>query len=754
MIANGSTRSGSLRNLDRAMQPNQHCIGEFYPIEQPDISDIVEMLNAHSKLDGCNRIPLFSEFLRLKRQGFEHFFQRQSPLTQAQFVFQELGERPRKHPLREPAPIASSFKNDIPYTQDARDHQQFREDLEVYTTTTLPKWERVCRAVENHNFYIKQDELDYLAPVEFDDRRDPDTGELRERLIRKPAKPRRPHLSDVKYNAFVEKVESLVDHEAYEIARNQHEQKKAQLDERFQDAISTYDRKAQALLRDRYPQHCENCPWVMRQDVRDDSAFRFVLSIFPDFRLFLRTFEPTLSGYRKFLFATWKSGLTSLQLLFEPWYLCVDADLTQISHSFTMGMTRSGKSTLLVARIFQHIKKEQGTTGVWVIDPHRSLALEIARYFRVCKRPADVFFFDPTLDKERIPRLNPFDIGEDRSRENINFMSESLAHALAQICGGEGTVTTNMATLLKISIKLLLSIPGEPKTLMDLLTLMGNDREIISPYLKFADRLNPADQQYLSFPGGGFFSSNIGSSKAAIQARLQAILGNDHFLRITCEYSKSSVDLRKLIGNHAIVIFALGASDIGDDGASALGRLLMAMIVAVGKRHNQMPDIQKRPRMAIFVDEAQHFVSESSEYILTELTKSRKILHLATQMEGQDMPSSFRKAVMANTNFKFIGKSSASQLKLFVEETGLDLDDLKKLRQGRFCFHRAQSLAGTKPFPPRIFRVSDIYFGHDHKANDVLFDAFIEHQLETYYLPDKTETATKTTKSRRPKFFG
>lgn len=782
-IAPNSENEIRPHNYNSALDPRNSYLGSYYPQDQPDFPDFVERVIEHYHL--AEHVLTEKQFFQFVSSSFSSFYEREPALSASQFADEQLGFAPVKPPVlhldtSELAPVQASFKAPEHYEKDVFNQELYDADVAKWERSRnefSSKSQKLARAIEHHNRevrnyaragYAHYDNItsyykEHVNSSPIDPHEDvadakgggtlpyyhPRWGAC---IVRKPklSAPTKPNKSDPKYRTSQTLTKDVVNQEAYLEAKEEHHrhkqgeknrlaQEKIERIDQYNRELETYRSEVHQLITGgEFQKYLDGLGWRVKPQAKLHPYFEMVERHF-DVRSFLFHMEPTRECYKIYI-GSLSKRIPELRVLFEPQPLTIPFKLWDISHTYCTGMTRSGKSTLMQSQVFQLIKKRRGEAGVCVLDPHADFGLSIAKYKRLSEKPEGVFLFDPTIGNIS---LNPFDIGRNATQDAITFYTATLADAISQICGTEAGLTHGMITILRPSVKLLLYAGKQkPCTFMDLMRLIGSDGTIDRRYTDCIKYLNPADRQFMTYPNGGFYSQNAVSSRMAIQNRLQSFLGNDRFYAITCAHPLSSVSIKELVDHRAILLWCLRASHLGEDGAYALGRLVLATISAIGQIHNQIADQKKRPPLFVFADEAQNFISDSSEFILTELTKSNKLLTMGTQLVGQDMPSDYKKAVMGNTNFKFVGCNDASQLRQFVETTGVDLDHLLTLTQGKFCLSITQNLYGGQQPKPRIFTVSDAFYTKkdQFQINDEGWNRFIEYQKATYYLPDTPQT--------------
>lgn len=86
----------------------------------------------------------------------------------------------------------------------------------------------------------------------------------------------------------------------------------------------------------------------------------------------------------------------------------------------------------------------------------------------------------------------------------------------------------------------------------------------------------------------------------------------------------------------------------------ALGRMMVAQVLAYGFQQAERPESQRIP-VSLIIDECQNFLSADIDLALTELRKYGLHLTLAQQFVGQDMSTKIKQTVLSNCAVKIFG---------------------------------------------------------------------------------------------------
>lgn len=325
--------------------------------------------------------------------------------------------------------------------------------------------------------------------------------------------------------------------------------------------------------------------------------------------------------------------------------------LDSLRHLQVLGLTGTGKSTLLLNLIGQDMRSG---AGVVVIDPKGDLVGDVLE--RVPdERLDDVVVLDPA-DAERPVGLNLLAGGA----EDAELVADQVVSIFARIFAGFWGPRTD--DVLRSSILTLAEAP-EPMTLAEiplLLTDEGFRRRLVGgldepvglePFWGWYESLSPGERAQAIGPVLNKLRAFL------LRRRVRNVIGQP-----------VGLDLDRALGEGKIVLVALAKGLLGEEAAALMGSLVLARVWQAIQRRAALPASQRRPVYG-FVDEFQDYVAIPTSFsdLLAQARGLGLGLTLAHQHLGQ-LPNVLRDAVLANARSKVVFQTSAADARLLARE--------------------------------------------------------------------------------------
>lgn len=304
-------------------------------------------------------------------------------------------------------------------------------------------------------------------------------------------------------------------------------------------------------------------------------------------------------------------------------------------HTYVIGKTGVGKSTLFMNMCLQDIRNYQ---GICFIDPHgESIDQLLARIPK--SRLEDVILFDPS-DTEYPVGLN---LLEAKSEQEKDFLVSECIQIFYKLFDPEkiGIVGPQFEHWLRNAALTVMAGPEGgslieiPKLFTDRNFERAKRKYVKDPLvLEFWTKQMAATADFHKSEVLNYFTSKFGHFL------------NDSLMRNIIGQRRSSYDFDHIINSSKIFLVNLSKGKIGEMNAQMLGLILMAKLqAAVLRRATQSSsDI---PPFFLYVDEFQNFITDTFASLLSESRKYKLGIHLTNQYFSQ-LPDFIQDAILGN----------------------------------------------------------------------------------------------------------
>ncbi len=302
-------------------------------------------------------------------------------------------------------------------------------------------------------------------------------------------------------------------------------------------------------------------------------------------------------------------------------------------HTYVIGKTGMGKSTMLENMAIQDIKNGEGLA---FIDPHGKTAEMLLDYVPE-HRIKDVLYFAPFDTDYPIS----FNVMEDVGPNKRHLVAHGLMSAFKKIW--VDAWSARMEYILNNILLALLEYPGS--------TLIGVNRMLADKEYRRKVVENITDPSVRSFWLDEYakYTDRFAAEAApAIQNKIGQFIANP-LIRNIIGQPKSTFDIRKMMDERKILIINLSKGRMGETNANLLGSMLITKIylAAMSRADQSEHELRGLPNFYLYVDEFQNFANESFADILSEARKYKLNLTVAHQYIEQ-MSEEVRAAVFGN----------------------------------------------------------------------------------------------------------
>jgi len=299
-------------------------------------------------------------------------------------------------------------------------------------------------------------------------------------------------------------------------------------------------------------------------------------------------------------------------------------------HMYIVGKTGMGKSELLKNLAVQDIEAGRGLAFV---DPHGDIAQALLDYVP-SSRINDVIYFDPA----DLCHPLAFNVMEKVDPSYKHLVASGVMGVFKKIW--PDVWSARMEYILNNAILALLEYPNA--------TLLGVNRMLSDKDYrkKVVDQItDPVVKAFWTQEFAKYTDRLSTEAAAAIQNKVGQFISAP-LIRNIIGQVKSSFDMREIMDNGKILILNLSRGSIGEDPSRLLGALLITKLQLAAMSRVDTPE-NERKDFYLYVDEFQHFATESFVNILSEARKYKLDLTVGHQYIAQ-MEEHVRDAVFGN----------------------------------------------------------------------------------------------------------
>ncbi|MBK9631946.1 MAG: type IV secretion system DNA-binding domain-containing protein [Saprospiraceae bacterium] len=285
------------------------------------------------------------------------------------------------------------------------------------------------------------------------------------------------------------------------------------------------------------------------------------------------------------------------------------SDQHRLRHMHVIGVTGTGKSSLLLKLIIQDVNQDR---GIAVLDPHGDLIDEIIKNIPE-NRLKDVILVDPS-DSEYPIGLNLLSAYTDPEKIILSSDLVALFRRFATSWGDQ--MTSVLANAINAIIE-----SDNGGTLIDLRRFLveSNFRN------KFLQTVTDPNILYY---WKNEFQLLRANTVAPILTRLDTFLRPRIVRNMMAQ--KEGLDFNDILENKKILLVKLAQGLIGEENSYLLGTLFVAKLHQAAQQRQNIPPEQRKP-FYFYIDEFQNFITPSMSAILTGARKYGLGLILAHQ---------------------------------------------------------------------------------------------------------------------------
>lgn len=317
----------------------------------------------------------------------------------------------------------------------------------------------------------------------------------------------------------------------------------------------------------------------------------------------------------------------------------------RFKHTYIVGQTGTGKSTMLQTMVLNDINNNQ---GVCVIDPHGDLYNDILEYIPK-DRIKDVILIDPTDENYPIG-MNLLECSEEKQK---HFIIQGFTEIIRRLTedefeDGGSYIGPMFIQHLRMNLLLIMSDKKKPGTLIDLYSIFF-EKDYWKKWLPLKVK-DPLLTQWVehTLPGVDYVKSGYDgySMGGYVGSKFQGFVF-DPIMRNIFSQRKSTIDFAKIMNQGKIVLINLAKGALSDANSRLLGMIVLAKIQAAAMSRTKLLKKDRIP-FHIYVDEFQNIATQNFISMLSEARKYNVSLVLANQFLSQLKNTRITKAIFGN----------------------------------------------------------------------------------------------------------
>ncbi|MBS1619699.1 MAG: type IV secretion system DNA-binding domain-containing protein, partial [Bacteroidetes bacterium] len=286
----------------------------------------------------------------------------------------------------------------------------------------------------------------------------------------------------------------------------------------------------------------------------------------------------------------------------------------RLLHTYIIGKTGTGKSTLLKTMIMQDIVAGR---GVCLLDPHSQLVEEVYKLIPESRMQDVIYFNVPDVALQL--KYNPF---KRVSYEKRSLVASSILDVFKKLWFDAWGV--KLEHLLRYAILTLLDQPTA--TIADIPTLLLDRafRKKAIGHIKNKSVKDFWEKEFVHY---------MRYDLLPVLNKIGGMLAHRAIKRVLIE-NTNEVSLRKAMDEKKIVLVNLSKGHLGEDVAHILGSLFISSISSAAFSRVDTPEESREPFM-VFMDEFHNFTTLSLVNMFSELRKFKVGMILAHQYTYQ-----------------------------------------------------------------------------------------------------------------------
>ena len=294
----------------------------------------------------------------------------------------------------------------------------------------------------------------------------------------------------------------------------------------------------------------------------------------------------------------------------------------RLKHTYIIGKTGTGKTTLVKHAVYQDIVNGNGLA---LLDPHGDMFHELLEVIPENRRK-DIVIFDPS-DREWPIGLNILDpLIEFSSLDDKNDWITSTVISIFEKLASVEQWGPRMEHILRSSVMTVLQLPNP--NLFTLQQLLTDKKFQKSTAAKLND---PVLKQFWKKEFALTGTMQLSSATAPLTHRLGHFMTAKMSRNILLQ-PKTSLNIADIMNEGKILLVNLSKGDLGEDQSSFFGTILTALIWMAAFQRTKLPE-RKRRDFFVYIDEFQNFATRQ----FADITSEGRKFHIGLTVSHQNI---------------------------------------------------------------------------------------------------------------------
>lgn len=363
-------------------------------------------------------------------------------------------------------------------------------------------------------------------------------------------------------------------------------------------------------------------------------------------------------------------------------------DQDRLRHTYVVGQTGTGKSTLLQNLAAADIAAGH---GVCVIDPHGDLIEDLLSQIPP-ERIGDVVLVDPA-DRVAVAGVN---LLESESFIQEQFLSAELSNLFYALFDPtrSGIVGPRFESMLRQAVLLLQHVDEVPSSFLDVSTVFTDPAVRAFLTERITDPM--LGEFWLGEMPQALNSSQYGDVVSWFRSKFE-IFRTSPLLRGVVGQTRSTFSFNQVLSENKILLVNLSKGQLGEYNSNLLGHIIVTKLWGSVLERTAVSKAD-RSNFFVYIDEFQNVTTDSLATMLAEARKYGVGLTLANQFFDQ-LPTATQGALLGNVGSKLafrLGPQDAESFARWLGE-GVEAEELSRLSNHQLVAALSPGGAPTSP---------------------------------------------------------